>query len=672
MHSLTELLVQARTHSQPPTMVGISGLNSQLCVWYFPTSVHHPLRDIVGSAPFYLLSNGDELNETRVDLLPMECIKVDLTASSTIIDNNNSSLSNHLYKTSTQWVWPNQNDTIIPLEYRTARSYLSRISERDHSSLEEAATVFAYCHTMDHTGMMLLGITRHPNHGFERKIDQIIERGSQQALETIQSILPRETKQVSNDGNHTLSSNSHITLEFTWQDTYDNVIGHEHHHRSSTSTDDWSWLRCHQMAGETSPLVLTVQMAPCTLEYEEDDLRRMLYRQIDQLAEWCQYAKMDTWHNTKKMNLALVERLEQFITYHQQQQQQQQPPIWDDTYNASLANQCRELDFTEQLWQLCQMVTDQEEIADAIYAILEQVRSGRIQPKIIRDATRLDTIDNAAKRYQQLSMITQAAEKCLATPLDCIISIGRMKLQQDYLYYYNQIDHELAQLLSMTLPLDNDNDDDVSNEKVIDYLRVSYRVLTLVQMLHAQLPSLSSNTMRLLVHGLFTHVTQEVPHNDRVTIRTNEAQQQHCHHTMTDWCLQTLRCQLVIARQSSIAQVLLGRLLMNDKCLPIRLRIASVSIDNKTDVDVHSDDTTIIYLAATTTNTANTSGHHESTPLKTSVFVVPHVLGNVSTLFHVDNKLNDTDNDGDTSTTDGLSTSTSLFYTFTQATQTIC
>jgi hypothetical protein len=136
-------------------------------------------------------------------------------------------------------------------------------------------------------------------------------------------------------------------------------------------------------------------MAPCTLEYEEDDLQRMLYQQIDQLAEWCQHVKTNPWRSAKKdistnSGVPFNERLEQFLAYHQQQQQQQRDqhsinsirPLWDDLYTMNMANKCRDLDFTEQVWQLCQMATDQEEIADTIYAILEQVRSGHIQPKV--------------------------------------------------------------------------------------------------------------------------------------------------------------------------------------------------------------------------------------------------------------------------------------------------
>jgi hypothetical protein len=54
-------------------MAGIS-LDDQLYLWYFPTSVHHPLRDTIGNIPFYLLSNGDNL--VRGYLLTMAIVYV--------------------------------------------------------------------------------------------------------------------------------------------------------------------------------------------------------------------------------------------------------------------------------------------------------------------------------------------------------------------------------------------------------------------------------------------------------------------------------------------------------------------------------------------------------------------------------------------------------------------
>jgi hypothetical protein len=51
----------------------------------------------------------------------------------------------------------------------------------------------------------------------------------------------------------------------------------------------------------------------------------------------------------------------------------------DDHDNDSLR---RPLDLLEQLWLLCMKATEEDDLADALYALLEDVRTGRCQPQV--------------------------------------------------------------------------------------------------------------------------------------------------------------------------------------------------------------------------------------------------------------------------------------------------
>ncbi|RKP23548.1 hypothetical protein SYNPS1DRAFT_24395 [Syncephalis pseudoplumigaleata] len=273
-------------------------------------------------------------------------------------------------------------------------------------------------------------------------------------------------------------SGNGIMLEVTWQDTLDRLLATQ---QKEPPTSEWSWLRFHQTLDEASPLILTVQLAPHTssqLDVDDDELRRVLSRQLDRLAEWQMHAGNEAWHRAEEApsDMSFDERLEQFLAYHHRRSHTSgdaNSPAdgmgrwWDDAYGADTSEAPRELDLTEELWQLCQMAADHEEIADAIYAVLEEVRDGRIQPRIhhyndtalarvLRDANQLSTISNAAKRYQQLGTVTTAAEHCLAAPISSLASIGRMKLQQDYLYYCGRIDPELVQRSGLVVDLGDD------------------------------------------------------------------------------------------------------------------------------------------------------------------------------------------------------------------------
>ncbi|KAI9599593.1 hypothetical protein BDF19DRAFT_419144 [Syncephalis fuscata] len=561
--------IQARKECQPPNLCGID-LDADTRLWYLPSEVKHPFRDIIGEASFYLLECN--VGPSKIALLPVECLLID-TPSTAAINTQ-------------QWLWPNNMNSFCPLKYQHARRYLSCISEAGVlKETEEISALFVYCTTADMTDRMLLGIHHIENKGFERKIDQITRQGqmtSKEALKSIVTLMDSEKQSLmfsgtfdivpptsvnnNNNNNTTISTSATNELSIDTTDTDDGNTTHSKH---------WLWPSYTQC----ELLVLTIQMASCSVDSEENDVLSVLSNQLNRCIEWCTSIKANAgmWQCSTNSSdtVPFTQRVEQFLLSYARRDSSAIADIIYQSCNFStpITNasiKLRELDFTEQLWQLCQMANDQEEIADAIYAVLEEVRSGRVQPTIhhynrttlanlIRDARRLNTMVDAVKRRQQLETITLEAEQCVSSPLSCITAVGLVKLQQDYIYYLSGADGELvspSSLESLFGPSLLSN-----SQALLTRLQVAHRIMALVEMLRMHLPLLSRDTLRLLIHGLFTRVAHEMACIGRKgTSRNDDKSAAPIAIPVIDWTTVTLCCRLAIPRLSSTAKALIRRL----------------------------------------------------------------------------------------------------------------
>jgi hypothetical protein len=55
---------------------------------------------------------------------------------------------------------------------------------------------------------------------------------------------------------------------------------------------------------------------------------------------------------------------------------------WKHFSRNQLSLLIQPLDLLEQLWLLCMKATEEDDLADALYALLEDVRTGRCQPQV--------------------------------------------------------------------------------------------------------------------------------------------------------------------------------------------------------------------------------------------------------------------------------------------------
>ncbi|RUP50336.1 hypothetical protein BC936DRAFT_139596 [Jimgerdemannia flammicorona] len=106
----------------------------------------------------------------------------------------------------------------------------------------------------------------------------------------------------------------------------------------------------------------------------------------------------------------------------------------------------KDLDFTERFWKFCQNAQNQDDLIDALTAVIEELETGRLRPMIhkenhsnlgnlIRDCIKLTLLQTTADHDEQRETIGRAFDYWLASPLECLCEVGMFKLRRDYCFY---------------------------------------------------------------------------------------------------------------------------------------------------------------------------------------------------------------------------------------------
>ncbi|OAJ39771.1 hypothetical protein BDEG_23593 [Batrachochytrium dendrobatidis JEL423] len=127
-------------------------------------------------------------------------------------------------------------------------------------------------------------------------------------------------------------------------------------------------------------------------------------------------------------------------------------------------------DFAEQVWVFCQQGTLRADITDALTAIIEELETGRLLPRvakdnlssfanIIRSCLKLSVQHQAADAKDQRESITATFDFWLEQPLECLVDIGLWKLKRDYEFQLldgnNASRHQLEFFMDSSLSFDH-------------------------------------------------------------------------------------------------------------------------------------------------------------------------------------------------------------------------
>ncbi|KAJ3041505.1 hypothetical protein HDV00_009301 [Rhizophlyctis rosea] len=159
-----------------------------------------------------------------------------------------------------------------------------------------------------------------------------------------------------------------------------------------------------------------------------------------------------------------------------------------------------DLDFTEKLWSFLQGAVNQDDITDALTAVVEELETSRLQPVIsktnhtslataIRDCFKLARLKTAVDVDEQRQAIARVFDYWLESPLEWVVEIGLGKLRKDCATILGG--ERVDFFMDATLPL----------EQQLRRLRYLFRVVELVTLIRSNVLMMPPDVMRLIVRA---------------------------------------------------------------------------------------------------------------------------------------------------------------------------
>ncbi|ORY47938.1 hypothetical protein LY90DRAFT_671091 [Neocallimastix californiae] len=475
---------------------------------YFHPNINHPLRNFIGSLPFFLLINNKKLNHFNNHV----------SKDNSIIIGTNSQ-----YNNSTNY-YVNINLQFEPVEYNFARYILSLYSLCG-KEFEETIPFYCYCKKKSNNDKdfenLFLGIHYEKNSTSEKTgnfyITEITNNGTFQYDKDLEA----------NDENGLLQITNILNSSFNQEDIVNNKVkGHimatynilkkinisndKNHKNSSTIKLKATWENIQNLLSKpnsSADISLFINCYHGEIDQENHTLTKNLLNELHKLEEWNKIRKGKKWISNQSLNISL--KVDSFLN-----------GIKDESYTSLSTDEMddklknlniisaleprKDYDFTDKLWKFLINASSNDDLSDAFTAVLEELETFRLQPmvnktnltsyaNIIRSCLKLAHTQTSPDYDEQKEAISETFDLWQKQPMECLVEIGIWKLKRDYCHYLigNELTSmsELESFINPTLGLD---------EQIYN-LKILHRITELLVLISNQIHFIPHEINRKLV-----------------------------------------------------------------------------------------------------------------------------------------------------------------------------
>ncbi|KAJ3186640.1 hypothetical protein HDU85_007460 [Gaertneriomyces sp. JEL0708] len=529
-----------------------------VCIWFVPSSVLHPLRDVHGASPFFLATKGEVSDHVEMEVQALlsrtRCVDVGTLQADMMSLLGEMNVERDL--THHEWSIPPTQADSLPIPIDEARYLLSIYCEAAFHC-DPATTLCLeplYCLTTlpaepGETIKAYLGSgARIAGSGYA-PIIYTVECGEWVAREdedgsieqTARHKAPPTLTDIFEDCNDVLNVDNASDYCLRVYAKYDilseSLFKLKPNAAGNSIVMEVSWKGCQSVLASPPPsaqAILRIRSVCGEHDPENHFATASLRKELMKLVEWDHIRQRDCWPpETEQSQGRAADRVDDWVRAIKDEgfnvtEQQSLPAsnssmssVTFDLDASTTLPERQDLDFAERFWKFTSgLATSQADLLLSLTTVIEELETGRLQPLVnkynpssfartIRDLYRLSRMQTASDVDDLKESISRTMDYWLEQPLEVLVEIGIWKLKRDYCFWLVGSGvvrwDELDAFIDATLPLSHQ----------VQRLLKLHRVMELFHLTKSNLVSLPLESLRTLIGvAMHTYLESEDPATD--------------------------------------------------------------------------------------------------------------------------------------------------------------